>query len=136
MAHDCAITAQLLRRQQAMFLEASNRGITQKEIQCRTGLGRTNIGQYARGETAMGGAAMLKIRKVVGAELFSMLFDDGDLLIEVPGEIDHSIIAEKCHEYLAQKTAAHHPDSEAGEAIGPNERASLDGKVMAIGGGR
>ena len=137
VAHDCTITAKLKRRQSAMFLEAANRGITHKEVHYATGLSLSIIGQYARGETAMGMPAALKVRKVVGAELFTMLFDDGDYLVEAAKELNHDDLAAGCIEYASTHAKARHPNSPAGVEIAPCEEGDLNGKaatLRAIGG--
>lgn len=137
MQRDCTITDALKRRQSAMFLEAANRGVTHKVVHYETGLSLSIIGQYARGETAMGMAAALKIRSVVGAELFSMLFDDGDYLVEASGDIDHDDLAHGCIQYAAAHARARHPDSPAGVEIADCERDTLNGhaaKLQAVGG--
>lgn len=132
MAHDCSITAQLKRRQSAMFLEASNRGITHKVVHYETGLSLSIIGQYARGETAMGGPAMLKVRQVVGAELFSMLLDDGDYLVEADETIDHDDLAAGCMDYAMAHARARHPNSPAGIDIADCEREDLNGRAANL----
>jgi hypothetical protein len=132
MAHDCSITSQLKRRQQAMFLEAANRGITHKQIHYEANLSLSIIGQYARGETAMGGPAMLKIRRVVGAELFTMLLDDGDHLIEAPADIDHDDLAAGCIDYASAHARARHPDSPGGVEIMPCEDTELKGRAARL----
>lgn len=137
MARDCTITSKLKRRQEAMFLEAANRGITQKELHYATGLSLSIIGQYARGETAMGMPAALKVRQVVGAELFTMLFDDGDYLVEASKGLDHDDLAAGCIEYASAHAQARHPNSPAGVDIAECEEETLNGKAAklhAIGG--
>jgi transcriptional regulator with XRE-family HTH domain len=78
MHGDCAITARLLKQQRTMFrLAESGHGWSQKAIHLETGMGLSSIGQYARGETAMGGAAILKLAGVKDfpAELLTLLFE-------------------------------------------------------------
>ena len=132
MAYDCAITQALLRRQQDMFLEAANRGVTHKAIHYQTKLSLSVIGQYARGETAMSMPSMLKIMTVVGNELVSMLLDDGDAIVNVPDGLDHDGLADSFRDYLREKDHAHHPDSPAGREIAPCEDARLSGLVVNI----
>jgi len=137
MQRDCTITDALKRRQSALFLEAGNRGITHKVVHYETGLSLSIIGQYARGETAMGMSAALKIRKAVGAELFSMLLDDGDYLVEANADIDHDDLAAGCIEYASAHARARHPESPAGVDIAPCEHETLSGhaaKLAAVGG--
>lgn len=141
MAYDCAITQKLLRRQQSMFLEASNLGYTQKIIANDADLGRTTVGQYARGETALSGVAILKLKGAFKQDygtLISMLHDDNLQLVDAPAEMDHHAVNAACLEYSAALSAAQHPDSECGTAVGPNEDANLriiGGSVAAKAGG-
>ena len=132
VAHDHTIADQLKRRQQVMFLAAADRGITQKELRYRTNLSATIIGQYARGETAMGMAAALNIRRVVGAELFTMLLDDGDHLVEAPGDINHDDLAAGCIDYASAHARARHPDSPCGVDIAPCEDSELTGRAARL----
>lgn len=77
MADDCAITHRLLANQRTMFrIAEAGFGFSQKAIHLLTGIGLTTVGQYARGETAMGGAAIMKISgiKDFPAELLCLLF--------------------------------------------------------------
>jgi hypothetical protein len=48
------------------------------------------------------------------------------------GEVDHDELADAVADYLHEKNAAHHPESEAGRDIGPTEKARLDSKVVAL----
>lgn len=66
------------------------------------------------------------------ADLLSILLPDGWQIVRAPESIDHDALCDQVVDYLARKQAAHHPESEDGVAIGPNERAELDGKVVQI----
>ena len=125
MAHDCTITQQLLQRQQDMFLEAANRGHTQKAIHYATKLSLSVIGQYARGETALSGPSIMKLQKTLGEQLISMLFDDNLQLVDAPAEMNHDAVVQAAHDYMTAKSAAHHPDSPGGRDIAPCEDAAL-----------
>lgn len=80
----------------------------------------------------MSGPSMLKIRRVVGAELFSMLLDDGDHLVEASSEINHDDLAAGCIAYAAKHAAARHPDSPAGVDIAPSEDEELKGEAARL----
>lgn len=140
MAHDCTITDAVKMRQKLMFRLAATEkygSITHKMVHYETGLSTSIIGQYARGETAMGLPAALKIRKVVGAELFSLLFEDGDHLIEVSDDIDHDTLSTGCIDYAHAWMRARQPDSPAGVEIAPCEDKELKAhaaKLQAVGG--
>jgi hypothetical protein len=64
--------------------------------------------------------------------LLSILLPDGFQIVRVSEGVDHDRIAEMAADYLATKNAAHHPESEAGRDLGPNEQRELDSKVCAL----
>ncbi|MBC3943324.1 hypothetical protein [Sphingomonas albertensis] len=68
-------------------------------------------------------------------DLLSMLLPNGYQIVRAPDEIDHDRLCEIMASYLAEKNRAHHPDSEAGRDIGPNESANLGCIVMQLVGG-
>ena len=135
MSHDCAITQRLKRRQKTMFRKAeSEHGFTHKEIHFSTGMSLSAIGQYARGETAMSGPAMLKLAdwKEFPAALLSILFSGTDRIVCDEGDGgDHTEYAAHCIDFTAHYAAARHPESEAGSDIGPNEHRVLSSKRRA-----
>ena len=65
-------------------------------------------------------------------DVLSMLLPDSMQLVSVPEGICHDGLAANIHDYLQTKSAAHHPDSEAGPAIGPGEKQVLDSKAVKI----
>ncbi len=132
MAHDCSITQALLTRQKSMFGKAAEAGYSHKVLHADTGLSLSIIGQYARGETAMSGPSILKMRRVVGPSLISILFDDGDYLIPGAGEMDYDTLASGCIAYAATHAQARHPASPGGVEIVDCERSELDGKVAYL----
>ena len=60
------------------------------------------------------------------------MLPNGWQIVRAPEMIDHDSLCEHLVDYLATKQAAHHPESEAGPAIGPGEREVLDSKVVQI----
>lgn len=78
------------------------------------------------------GGAIYALCAALPAELLSLLLPVGFQIVRAPEGIDHDHIAELANDYLATKNAAHHPDSEAGRDIGPNEDRALTGKVVAF----
>jgi hypothetical protein len=88
MSHDCAITQRLLSNQRTMFrLAEAGFGFSQKAIHLLTGMSLSVIGQYARGETAMGGAAILKLSGIrdFPAELLTLLYSGtGRIVVDTP----------------------------------------------------
>lgn len=134
MQHDCSITQRLLRRQKTMFrLAERDYGITHKEVHHETGMSLSAIGQYARGETAMGGPAILKLAawKDFPADLLTLLFDGTNRVVCNEGDGDHTEYADHCIDFAAEYQRSRHPNSEAGVDIGPNEHRKLSSKRRA-----
>lgn len=132
MAHDCTITAQLLQRQQTMFRKAAELGFSQKVIHADTGLSTSIIGQYARGETAMSGPSILKVRRAIGPALVSILFDDGDYLVPGGADMDYDTLAGGCIAFAAEHAKARHPASPGGVDIVDCERETLDASIAYL----
>lgn len=88
MSHDCAITQRLLANQRTMYrLAECGFGFSQKAIHLLTGMSPSVIGQYARGETAMGGPAILKLSAIKDfpAELLTLLYaGTGRIIVDTP----------------------------------------------------
>lgn len=66
------------------------------------------------------------------SDLLSILLPDGFQIVRVPEEIDHDEIEQAARDYLAAKGKAHHPESEAGREIGPNERRDLTMRAVTL----
>lgn len=137
MNRDCAITQALKRQQITMFEQADKLGITAKVIHYDTGgdnggISLSALGQYSRGESAMGLPVLLKLIGVVPDSLLSLLMPKGRVIVQAPEEIDHDDLAGVMVDYLAEKQKAHHPDSECGPAIGPKECNLLSRKVANL----
>lgn len=66
------------------------------------------------------------------ADLLSMLLPDGMAIVRVPEHMDHDKIADAFTDYLKDKNDFHHPESEAGRNLSPNETAALDDKVVHL----
>lgn len=134
---DCTIAAAFKRAQISVFEQAAERGITAKVIHYDTGgpgvgLSLSILGQYARGESAMGGPTLVRLIGIVPDDLLSMLLPDGHQIIKVPEGIDLDGLADSFAEFLATKNAFHHPESEAGRDLGPTEHATLTAKIVHL----
>ena len=133
MQHDCAITQRLMRAQRTMFRLAATapHNITQTEVHHATGMSMSAIGQYARGETAMSGPAIMKLAswRDFPSDLLTILFSETERVVcDQGGDGDHTDYAAHCIDFTAEYAKARHPKSEAGEKIGPNEQRALDSK--------
>lgn len=70
--------------------------------------------------------------KALPADLLSMLLPDGFVILEASEVIDYDEFAAGCRSFLEAKDRAHHPESEQGRDIGPNENAELGRKVVRL----
>jgi hypothetical protein len=131
--------AELVRQLQGTIRrQLDQRGIALKAISFDSGIGYSTLLTYFPAANSLVPASaipMTAVRRLVGvipADLLSLLLPDGWQIVRAPEAIDHDALSEHLVDYLAAKQAAHHPESEAGPAIGPNERQALDGKVVQI----
>lgn len=112
------------------------RGIALKAIAFDSGIGYSTLLTYfpaEEGKEKPSAIPMAAVRRLVGnipADLMSLLLPDGWQIVRAPEAIDHDALCEIAEKYLAEKMAAHHPESECGREIGPNEERSLDGTVV------
>ena len=70
--------------------------------------------------------------KVIPDDLLSLLLPAGCLIVRAPEEIDHDEIEQAARDYLAAKGKAHHPESEAGRELGPNEKRDLTMRAVTL----
>ena len=125
MSHDCAITQRLLANQRTMYrLAECGFGFSQKAIHLLTGMSLSVIGQYARGETAMGGAAILKLSAIrdFPAELLTLLYaGTGRIIVDTPelmgSTADYDDIARGALALACEVQAARSENSPGGTAI-------------------
>lgn len=123
-------------RQLVIRREMDRRGISLKAVSLDSGIPYPTIVSYFPGEkdkvpaTLSGGALFsLCSTKALPLDLLSLVLPDGFQIVHAPEGIDHGALATWAADYLAVKNAAHDPNSECAEAIGPREQALLDGKV-------
>jgi transcriptional regulator with XRE-family HTH domain len=135
--HDDNIVCRQRAMQERVFrLAARDHGLTLKAISLDSGLGYTTVQSYAKGEAVMSIASLFKLIGVLPDELLSLLLPDGRLIVQAPAELDHDQIAEACHDYLATKERAHHPESPAGREIADCEDGTLRDKFAVVAGGK
>ena len=112
-------------------LAESGHGFSQKAIHLETGMGLSTIGQYARGETTMGGAAILKLAGVKDfpAELLAVLFDGtGRAVVDVDlAEADWMALAAD-----SAGVAAEICEASRDGVITPAEKARLRTRTRAL----
>lgn len=135
MQHDCTITQSLLQRQRTMFRVAAMHGWSHKLVHIETGISLSAIGQYARGETAMSGQAILKLASVKDfpSALLSILFDGtGRHVADDTDTGDHDSMAANCIDFVAEHAKARHPESPGGVEIVDCEHKGLVQKARRV----
>lgn len=127
-------------RQKAIRREIDRRGIHMKAVALDGGWENTStvLSYFPADRDAqpavMSVAALYRLLGALPTDLLSLLLPDGHAIVRVPEGIDHDELASGFQDYLQTKHAAHHPESEAGREIGPNEDKLLRSKLTVIRG--
>lgn len=139
MARDCIISQRSLQAQADVFRIACDPlryGETLTSLSTKSGIPYSTLRSYAGHNGEPAEMPLSAIRKLQRAqfpnELLSLLLEAGTAIVQVPDGIDHDELAALFCDYLRTKEAAHHPESEAGREIGPNEHATLNSKVVQL----
>ncbi len=129
----------LKQRQCAMRREMDRRGIALKAVSFDSGIPYSTLLSYFPQEGGREPAIMsveaqfaLAEKDALPADILSLLLPAGKLIVHVPENVDHDEADKACRDYADAKAAAHHPDSEAGRDIGPNEDRALRGKLSLV----
>lgn len=129
------------RRQRAIRRELDRRGIHLKVVSFDSGIPYSTICSYFPGNergfaekqpAEMPTGAMYALCGAIPDDLLNLLMPEGYAVVRVPAGVDYDEISERCRDFMASKDRAHHPESEAGRDIGPNERSELDSKVVRL----
>lgn len=133
------LTARVLDVQQDIFrLARRDHDLCLNAISSKSSIPYNTIRSYAGSGCAtvpMPLSALLKLTDVIPDYLLSRLTGlVGRCLVNVPDTLDLDAVSEWCRQFIAEKDRAHHPDSECGRDIGPNEHASLGCTVVQIRG--
>jgi hypothetical protein len=126
---------QMRDRQQRVFriaCDPARYGLTLKLIAMDSGLHYDSVRHYASGETVMPVTALAALVGVVPDELLSLLLPGDRLIVRAPEDVDHDAACEAMRAYVDTKERAHHPESECGREIGPNEDAELRAKLTVV----
>lgn len=126
---------QMRDRQRRVFriaCDPTRYGLTLKMIAVDADLHYDSVRDYASGKTTMPVTAVDALIDVIPDELLSYLFSGDRSIVRIPDEVDHHEIGSAMADYLRAKSAAHHPQSENGEAIGPSECADLRAKLATV----
>ncbi len=128
-------------RQLVIRREMDRRGLSLKAVSLDSGIPYQTVVSYFPGErdkqpATISGAALFALcaSKALPLDLLSLMLPDGFQIVRAPEGIDHDALCEIAADYVAAKVNAHHPESEAGRDIGPNENAALTGKVVQLVG--
>lgn len=125
-------------RQRAIRREMDRRGIHLKIVAADSGLSPSTLASYFPADPAIDPAqmptgALFALVGVLPDDLTSLMLPAGVQIVRVPEDVDHDEAAQAMHNYLATKTAAHHPDSPGGRDISPCEDLSLRTKLATVG---
>jgi hypothetical protein len=128
-------------RQCAMRREMDRRGIALKAVSFDSGIPYSTLLSYFPQEGGQDPAMMsvaaqyaLAENDALPADILSLLLPAGKLIVRVAENVDHDEADRACRDFSAAKAAAHHPESEAGREIGPNEDKALRAKLTLIQG--
>lgn len=129
MSPDDTINAYIIDTQIRLFDDARHElQLTIGQIAERAKLPKPTVDAWAQGRnglTLWGVKKLLRVKEL--GPYLSRLFEPEDYaLVMVGQEADHDSFAAKCIELVQQTAAAHHPESECRERIGPNEHKSLN----------
>jgi len=70
--------------------------------------------------------------KAIPDDLLSLLLPTGCMIVRVLEGIDHDEVENHCRDFLGTKGGFHHPLSENGRDLGPNEIAILNTKASRL----
>lgn len=124
-------------RQLAMRREMDRRGIALKIVSQDSGIPYPTLLSYfpaegSREPAVMPTSAQYDLAGNMPDDLLSLLLPAGHVIVRVPEGVDFDELADSFAEFLKTKNDFHHPESEAGRDIGPNEEATLTAKVVHL----
>lgn len=125
-------------RQLAIRRELDRRGIPLKVVAFDSGIPLPTLYSYFPGGERLPAelptSAVYNLCGVIPDDLLNLLCPEGFAVVRVPNGVDYDEIAARARDLCDVKDRAHHPESEAGRELGPNERAALDSKVVQLRG--
>lgn len=131
MSVDNRIEQYIIETQIEVFADARRElQLPLKAIASDSGIPYPSVVAYAEGRHALSLAALKRLLNVKGmAPLLSRLFEPEDhSLVSSTAATDHDDFAAKCIALVTETAAAHHPESEHAEKIGPNECKAIRAK--------
>lgn len=131
-----AVNEIIRERQLAIRRELDRRQIPLKVIAYDSGIPYPTLLTYFPGgerhAAELPSSAVYSLCGVIPDDLLNLLCPQGYAVVPVPVDLDYDDINQHCMEFVSEKSAAHHPESEAGRDIGPNEQARLASKVVRL----
>jgi len=127
--------------QRAIREQLDARGISLKVVAAQSGISYSSLcgyfpgnerGTTARAPTELPLSAIRKLHKALPADILNLLAPEGWAIVRVPCEVDFDEVDNLCRKFCAEKAAAHHKDSECGEAIGPTETQRLASSPVVL----
>ena len=118
-----------------------DRRITLKHIAAKSGIPLPTLSSYFPGNehgkvprtpAQLPASAIKRLCGVLPDDLLNLLFPDGFAIVRIPEGVDYDEVSAICRDFIDTKEKAHHPESEAGRDIGPNENATLGAKVTVL----
>lgn len=77
-------------------------------------------------------ACLRGLTKALPGDVLALLVPDGFHMVPDPSGMDYDEFSAGCRDFIDAKERAHHPESECGRDIGPNECAELRSKVVRL----
>lgn len=137
MHSESSIVDVILERQAGMRREMDRRGMAMKIVAQDSRIPYQTLLTYFPADSAkkpaqIPASAVYALTGVIPSDILSLLLPDRFLVLEVTEGIDHDEFASHCRDFLSEKDAAHHPQSEAGRDIGPGEDHKLKAKAVPL----
>lgn len=133
----------ILRIQRTIRDQLIARGIALKVVSATSRIPYTTLCSYFPGNerspeekqpVQLPAGAIYKLCGAIPDDLLNLLLPDGFAIVRIPAGVDYDELSEGCRAFLDAKDKAHHPESEAGRDIGPNETADLGCKIVQLRG--
>lgn len=120
-------------QQRAFRLAERDHGLYAKAIAMDSETPYQSLLTYANGKHQMPLEVFRRMLGVIPVDILNLFFEGTGFHLAEDREIeDMEKLAEACQNFLQRKNECHHPNSEAGPGIGPNEHSKLEAAANAI----